>query len=80
MALTEEEKVQALQDAAIDFFMGLTTFSAWVNFVNNVTKPQVKNFLKNAIDQASNNYDNSSEALSTKANDYEDLSNQIDAL
>lgn len=80
MALTNEQKVQVLQEAAIEYFSNLGTLSAWVNFINNVTKAQVKNFLKNAIDTASTRYNAGSANFATKATDYSELSDDIDAL
>ena len=80
MALTNEEKVEALQEAAARFFRTLDTLPDWVNFINNVTKIQVKSFLKNAIDAASDSYDDSSVFLSGKSDDYETFSSEIDAL
>lgn len=81
MALTNEEKVEVLKDAAIRYFQNnLNTLPEWIAFVNNVTKTQVKNFLKNAIDQASTDYSTSSSSLADKASGYTDLSNQIDTL
>ena len=80
MALTDEEKVEALQRATIDYFNSLTTIADWVDFVNTVTKTKVKNFLQNAIEAASDNYDSGSTDLSTKAADYDALSAQIGAL
>lgn len=73
MALTEEETVQLLQNAAVDYFRSLDTTAKWVNFVNIVSKSVVKTFIQNALTSTANNYDTSSADLAAKADDLEAL-------
>ena len=80
MALTNEEKVQVLQEAACEFFRGLDTIPAWVSFVNNVTKAQVKAFLKNAIQNAANRLGESSTFTTTKEAEYNSFADDVEAL
>lgn len=80
MALTDEEKVEALRDATTSYFNSLNTYSNWETFVNLVTKQKVQTFLCTALDQIAANYDSAATSFSTKADGVEALSDDISNL
>lgn len=73
MALSEDEVVRLLQDAAKEYFDSLDTQTKWINFINTVNKQIMKSFIQNVLNSTACNYDIGAADLAAKADDLEDL-------
>ena len=73
MALTEEETVNILQDASLEYIRTLDTVAKWTSFIQNTTTATIKAFLQDAMTVTSSSYDNSAVIMAAKSDDLDDL-------
>lgn len=78
--MTDEEKLEMTKEA---FRRKLDSVATWADFktlMNNITKQQVINFVKNNLEQNATNYRDAATNCTDKADDIEFLVVEVDAI
>ncbi len=74
---TNEEKLNVLQRVLITKIMSISTLLEFRNFIKNITKQKLVNFLKQKLDEESISLRDSATSSNETADDQDDLQTEL---
>ena len=78
--MNDEEKLGMTKEAFIRKIDAIPTWDNFKTLVDNITKQQIINFVKNTLEQDALNYRNSAINYTDKADDIDDLVKEVDGI